>query len=169
MQSKPQPFAVYVLVAALVFSLLTFVAQGQTSDQVNNWSRVTALAAGAKVSVKLKTGKTVSGIVNSVSDSTLSLNVNNSTREIKREDVATVHEVIKKGSATKATLIGTGIGAGVGAAAGGIADASDDSGFEKIDHVATAALAIVGAGSGALVGYLIGRGGNKRVLLYEAK
>jgi membrane protein DedA with SNARE-associated domain len=69
----------------------------------------------------------------------------------------------------KATLIGTGVGAGVGAAAGGIADANDDSGFEKIDHVATAALAIAGAGAGALVGYLLGRGGSKRELVYESK
>ena len=169
MLSKPQSFTVYVLVAALVFSTLTIAAQGQTNDQTNNWSRVTALAGGANVSVKLKNGKSVNGTVNSVSDSTLSLTVKNSSREIKREDVATVHEVVKKGSATKATLIGTGIGAGVGAAAGGIASANDDSGFDKIDHVATAALAVVGAGSGALVGYLVGRGGNKRVLLYEAK
>src|SRR5699024_2833991 len=111
----------------------------------------------------------VNGTVTSVSDSALSLNVKNSTQEIKREDVATVHEVVKKSSATKSTLIGTGIGAGVGAAAGGIAGANDDNGFDKIDHVATAALAIVGAGSGALVGYLVGRGGSKKVLLYEAK
>ena len=169
MRSKPQSFTVLVLVAALVFSTLTFVAQGQTNDQTNNWSRVAALSAGARLSVKLKTGKTVNGTVNSVSDSALSLNVKSSTREIKREEVATIYEIVKKGSATKSTLIGTGIGAGVGAAAGGIADASDDSGFEKIDHVATAALAIVGAGSGALVGYLVGRGGSKKVLLYEAK
>ena len=167
MQCKPQSFTVFVLVAALVFSTLTVVAQGQTND--TNWSRVTALAGGAKVSVKLKTGKSVNGTVNSVSDSALSLNVKNSSMEIKREDVATVYEVVKKGSATKATLIGTGIGAGVGAAAGGIASSNDDSGFDKIDHVATAALAIVGAGSGALVGYLVGRGGNKRVLLYQSK
>ena len=169
MQSKPQQFAVLVLVAALVFSTISVVAQGQTNDQQNSWSRVTALASGAKVAVKLKTGKTVNGTVSSVTDSALSLNVKNSTTEIKREDVATVHEVVKNGSAKKATLIGTGVGAGIGAAAGGLADANDDSGFEKIDHVATAALAIVGAGSGALVGYLIGRGGNKRVLVYEAK
>lgn len=169
MRSRPQSFTVLVLVAALVFSTLTFAVQGQTNDQTNNWSRVAALAAGARLSVKLKTGKTVNGTVNSVSDSTLSLNVKNATREIKREEVATVYEVVKKGSATKATLIGTGIGAGVGAAAGGIASSNDDNGFDKIDHVATAALAIVGAGSGALVGYLVGRGGSKRVLLYEAK
>jgi membrane protein DedA with SNARE-associated domain len=95
--------------------------------------------------------------------------VKNSPVEIKRDDVATVHEVVKKSSATKATLIGTGVGAGVGAAAGGIATAKDDDGFDKIDHVATAGLAVAGAGVGALVGYLIGRGGNQRVLLYESK
>jgi hypothetical protein len=169
MQSKPQQFAVLFLVAALVLSTLTVVAQGQTNDQTNNWSRVTALASGTKVAVKLKTGKTVSGTVSSVTDSALSVNVKNSTTEIKREDVATIHEVLKNGSAKKATLIGTGVGAGLGAAAGGIASSQDDDGFDKIDHVATAALAIVGAGSGALVGYLIGRGNNKRVLVYESK
>ena len=165
MRSKPQPFAVLVVVAVFLLSTMTVAAQ----DQTNNWSRVTALSSGTKVAVKLKSGKTVNGAVSSVSDSALSLNVKNSTTEIKREDVATIYEVVKKGSATKATLIGTGIGAGVGAAAGGIASSNDDNGFDKIDHVATAALAIVGAGSGALVGYLIGRGGNKRVLVYEAK
>ena len=165
MRSKPQPFAVLVVVALFLLSTLTVVAQ----DQTNNWSRVIALASGAKVAVKLKTGKTMNGTVSSVTDSALSLHVKNSTTEIKREDVATVHEVVKNGSAKKATLIGTGVGAGVGAAAGGIASSNDDDGSDKIDHVATAALAIVGAGSGALIGYLIGRGGNKRVLVYEAK
>jgi small nuclear ribonucleoprotein (snRNP)-like protein len=138
-------------------------------DQTNNWSRVTAVAAGTKLSVKLKNGKTVNGTFNNASDSTLSVMVKNSPMEIKRDDVATVHEVVKKSSATKATLIGTAVGAGVGAAAGGIATAKDDDGFDKIDHVATAGLAVAGAGVGALVGYLIGRGGNQRVLLYESK
>jgi small nuclear ribonucleoprotein (snRNP)-like protein len=164
-RSKPQPLAVIIAVAAFLFSSLTITAQ----DQTNNWSRVTGVAAGARLSVKLKTGKTVNGTLNSVSDTGLSLTVKNSPVEIKREAVATVHEVVKKSSATKATLIGTGVGAGVGAAAGGIASSNDDSGFEKIDHAATAGLAVVGAGVGALVGYLIGRGGDKRVLLYEAK
>jgi len=69
-------------------------------------------------------------------------------------------------SATKPTLIGLGVGAGaaVGTAAGG-----NDSGFEKIDHVATAALTVLGAGVGAMSGYLVGRGGSKRVLIYQAK
>jgi small nuclear ribonucleoprotein (snRNP)-like protein len=168
MRSKPQPFAVLVVVAAFLFSVLTVTAQGQTNDQMNNWSRVAAVASGAKLSVKLKTGKTLNGTLSSVSDNGLSLTVKNSQVEVKREEVATVHEVVKKSSTTKATLIGTGVGAGVGAAAGGIATSKDDS-FDKIDHVATAGLAVAGAGVGALVGYLIGRGGSKRVLLYESK
>jgi hypothetical protein len=165
MRSLPQPFAVLVVVATLLLATVTVMAQ----DQTNNWSRVTAVAAGTKLAVKLKNGKTVNGTFNNASDSTLSVMVKNSPVEIKRDDVATVHEVVKKSSATKATLIGTGVGAGVGAAAGGIATAKDDDGFDKIDHVATAGLAVAGAGVGALVGYLIGRGGNQRVLLYESK
>src|SRR4029077_14560818 len=108
---------------------LTVTVQGQTNDQMNNWSRVAAVSSGAKLSVKLKTGKTLNGTLRSASDSGLSLTVKNSQVEVKREEVATVHEVVKKSSATKATLIGTGVGAGVGAAAGGIASANDDSGF----------------------------------------
>lgn len=165
MRSKPQPFAVLFVVAILLLSTVTATAQ----DQANNWSRVTSMAAGSKLSVKLKNGKTVNGTLNNASDSTLSVMVKNSPVEVKREDVATVYEIVKKSSATKATLIGTGVGAGVGAAAGGIASAKDDDGFDKIDRVATAGLAVVGAGVGALVGYLAGRGGNKRVLLYQAK
>ena len=165
MRSLPQPFAVLVVVATLLLATVTVMAQ----DQTNNWSRVKAVAAGTKLSVKLKNGKSVNGTFNNASDSTLSVMVKNSPVEIKRDDVATVHEVVKKSSATKATLIGTGVGAGVGAAAGGIATAKDDDGFDKIDHVATAGLAVAGAGVGALVGYLIGRGGNQRVLLYESK
>jgi hypothetical protein len=164
MRSLPQPFAVLVVVATLLLSTVAAMAQ----DQTNNWSRLTAVASGAKLSVKLKNGKTVNGTFNNASDATLSVTAKNSPMEIKRDDVATVYEVIKKSSATKGTLIGMGVGAGAGAAAGGIASAKDDDGFDKIDHVATAGLAVAGAGVGALVGYLVGRGGSKRALLYQA-
>lgn len=165
MRTLTRPFVAIVLTASLLLSAVTVAAQGQTND----WSKVTALSSGSNLSVKLKNGKTVNGTLSSVSDSTLSLTSKNAPVEIKRDDVRTIHEVVKKSSATKATLIGTGVGAGAGAAAGAITDSSNDDGFEKLDSAATAALAIVGAGVGALVGYLIGRSGNKRVLVYEAK
>lgn len=91
----------------------------------------------------------------------------NARKEVKREDVASAHELYKK-SATTATLVGLGVGAGAGAAIGLAGDASSD-GFEKIDNSVAAGVTVLGAGVGALAGFLIGRSGKKRVLLYEAK
>ena len=165
MRNFSRPFVVVVVVASLLVSSVSVAAQGQTND----WSKVAALSSGSNLSVKLKTGKTVNGTLNSVTDSTISLTAKNASVDIKRDDVRSVHEVVKKSSATKATLIGTGVGAGAGAAAGAIGDSNNDDGFEKLDSAATAGLAVVGAGVGALVGYFIGRSGNKRVLVYESK
>lgn len=165
MRNLTRPFVAVVLLASLLLSAVGVAAQGQTND----WSKVTALSSGSNLSVKLKNGKTVNGTLSSVSDSTLSLTAKNAPLDIKREDVRAVHEVVKKSSAAKAALIGTGVGAGAGAAAGAISDSNNDDGFESLDSAATAGLAVVGAGVGALVGYLIGRSGNKKVLVYEAK
>ena len=87
--------------------------------------------------------------------------------ELKREDVLSIYQGTKK-SATKATLIGMGGGAGAGAVIGA-AGGSNNNGFDKIDQAVTAGLTVLGAGVGAITGYLIGRGGSKRVLVYEAK
>ena len=76
-----------------------------------------------------------------------------------------MYQVTKK-SATMATLIGLGVGAGAGLGVG-LAGRSDN-GFEKIDNAVTAGLAVLGAGAGALTGYLIGRSGRKKELVYQA-
>lgn len=164
MCTRLQPFAALVLVASLLLSAVTVTAQ----DQTDAWSRVTSLTAGTKLSVKLKTGKTINGDFRTASDTTLSLTAKNAPVEVRRDEIATVHEVRKK-SATAATLIGTGVGAGAGAVAGAIGDANNDDGFEKLDSAATGVLTVAGAGVGALVGFLVGKSGNKRVLIYEAK
>ncbi|HEY6802149.1 MAG TPA: hypothetical protein VI306_01100 [Pyrinomonadaceae bacterium] len=156
---------ILVLISSLVLSPVLASAQGTSSS---DWSSVRNLAVDTKVSVKLKTGKTVEGKVKSVSESSLTLTRKNSPVEVKRDDIASVYQVIKK-SATKATLIGLGLGAGAGAGIGAIADASDDSGFEKVDHVATAGLAVAGAAAGAIAGYFIGKGSGKKILVYENK
>ena len=90
-----------------MLSTATVAAQGQTND----WARVTSLPSSSKLSVKLKNGKTINGDFRSASDTTLSLTAKNAPVEVKRDEVATIHEVTKK-SATKAMLIGTGVGAG---------------------------------------------------------
>lgn len=149
------------LTAALLLSSTPLLAQATNSD----WSRLNSLEFGSKVVVKLKNGKTIEGKFNSVSDSSLTLNVKNSNQELKREDVLSVHRVTKK-SATKATLIGAGVGAGTGAVIGAVGGRESD--FDKLDQAVTAGLTIIGAGVGAIGGYLIGRSGRKRELIYEA-
>jgi hypothetical protein len=156
---------IVVLLLSFLLSPVTLVAQTGTND----WSRLSAATTGTKLSVKLKDGKKIEGTLTGVSDTSLSLTVKKAAREIRREDIASVHEVSGK-SVGKATLIGLGIGAGAGAALGVAADASNDAGgFEKIDNAVAGAVTVIGAAAGALTGFVIGKTGKKRVLLYEFK
>jgi len=162
MRRRITQFATVVILLTSILLLPVTVAA-----QTNDWSRLTSVATGSKLSAKLKNGKTIDGSFGSVSDTALTLMVRNVATEAKRDDVVSVHQVTKK-SAAKATLIGLGAGAGVGAIVGAAADASSD-GFEELDSIATAVTTVLGAGVGALGGFLIGRSGKKRVLIYEAK
>ncbi len=156
---------VTMILCLLFLSPVTLMAQ----TGLNDWSRLNSVASGSKLSVKLKDGKIVEGALRNVSDTGLSLTVKNAERELRRDDVLTIHEVSPK-SVTKSTLIGLGVGAGAGAAIGIAGDASGhDNGFEKLDNTVAAGVAVLGAGVGALSGFLIGRSGKKRVLLYESK
>ena len=165
MRSRALQFAtIGILLSSLLLSTVTVRAQSATND----WSRLNSVVPGSKLSVKLKSGKTVDGTLNSVSDTTLSLTVKNAARDLRREDVASVHQVAKK-SAAKSTLIGAGVGAGAGAILGAIGDTADENNWFDTDGLLTAAGAILGAGIGALSGFLVGKSGNKRMLLYQAK
>ena len=165
MRIPTRQIAIIVVLLSFLLSPVTLVAQTGTND----WSRLNSVASGTKLSVKTKDGKKVEGTLNSVSDSSLSLTVKNAAREIRREDVASVHEVWKK-SATKSTLIGLGVGAGAGAVIGLAGDASNDAGgFEGIDNAVAGAITVIGALAGGIAGFVIGKTGKKRVLLYEFK
>ncbi len=162
MRIQTRQFATLViLLTSLLLSPVTLAAQATTSD----WSRLTSVPTGSKLSVKLRNGKKVDGTLSSVSDTAVTLMVKNTSTELKRDDIRTVHLVGGK-SAKKGALIGLGVGAGTGALVGGVIDASSDN-FPLAKGVTTAIGTILGAGLGALGGALIGRG--KRVLLYEAK
>ena len=152
------------LVASLLLPSVTLTAQTAT-PQTNDWSRLNTVASGSRLAVNLKSGKSVEGKLSSVSDTALSLSVKSKPVDAKREDILSVYQITKK-SATKATLIGLAVGAGAGAGIG-LAGANDN-GFDKLEHAATAGLTVIGAGAGALAGYLIGRSGSKRVLIYQA-
>jgi small nuclear ribonucleoprotein (snRNP)-like protein len=165
MRTRTLQFAtIGILLSSLLLSTVTVSAQTASND----WSRLNAVPAGSKVSVKLKSGKTIDGTLNSVSDTTLSLTVKKAAQDLRREDVATVYH-LKKKSAGKETLIGMGVGAGAGAAIGLAGDTADENNFFDTDGLLTAAGAVIGGGIGALSGFLIGRSGRKRMLVYEAK
>ena len=154
-----------VLLSLLLVSPVTLMSQTGLSD----WSRLSSVASGSKLSVKLKDGKTIEGSLRSVSDTGLSLTVKNADRDLRRDDVMTVHQFSSK-SATKSTLIGLGIGTAIGAAIGIAGDASGhDNGFEGLDNAVAAGVTVLGAGVGALSGFFIGKSGKKRVLVYDAK
>ena len=164
MRIQTRQFATLViLLTSLLLSPVTLAAQTTNSD----WSRLTSVTTGSKLSVKLRNGKKIDGTLSNVSDTALTLLVKNTSTEVKRDDIRTVH-TFNGNSATKATLIGLGLGAGAGAVAGAVADGNDD-GFEDLDNIATGVLAVLGAGVGALGGFLVGKSMKKRVLVYEAK
>lgn len=154
--------AITLLFAMFLLSSIPLRAQTASDD----WSGVKSLESNSKVSIKLKTGKSLKGHVSNVSDSGISLRANNATQDVKREDIQSVYRVSKR-SATKATLIGMGVGAGAGLITGAVGGRESD--FDKLDQAVTAGLAILGAGVGATVGYLIGRSGSKKELIYNAR
>lgn len=155
---------IVILLTSLLLSPVTLAAQ----TSINDWSRLNSVVTGSKLSVKLRNGKKVDGTLSKVSDSALTLMVKNTSTEVKRDDIRTVHQV-GGNSATKATLIGMGLGAGAGAIAGGIGNSRNDS-FQLVDdEIAIAVLTGLGAGVGALGGFLVGKSMKKKVLIYEAK
>ena len=155
---------IVVLLLSFLLSPLALAAQTAPTD----WSRLNSVTSGTKLSVKLKDGKKFDGTFDGATDTTLSLTVKNARKEIRREDVESVHEVGGT-SAAKAALIGLGVGAGVGGALGIAGSAGDDNGFDQLDHAIAAGLVVLGAGVGALSGFVIGKARKKRVLLYVSK
>jgi hypothetical protein len=155
----------FALVASILLSSVTLSAQNTKSAATSDWSALNAVTSGSKLTVRLKNGQSFDGKLSSVSDTSLTLSVKHKALDLKRQDILSVYQVMKK-SAAKATLIGLGVGAGAGAAIG-LAGSKDD-GFAGLDHTITAGLTVLGAGAGAVTGYLIGRGGRKRVLIYQA-
>src|SRR5215216_2103548 len=100
MRIKPTQFATLViLLTSILLSPVTVAAQ----TRANDWSRLTSVPAGSKLSVKIRNGKTIDGSFNSVSDTTLTLMVKNAASEVRRDDVVSVHQITRK-SAKTATL-----------------------------------------------------------------
>ena len=165
MNHKNNRVVCLALAVCLLLSSVTVMAQEAKSAVVNDWSRLNSIASASKLSVKLKNGQAVNGEFSGVTDALLSLTVKGKSVELKREDVFSVYQ-IKKKSAKKSTLIGLSVGAGAGAGIG--LAGRGNNGFNKIDNAVTAGFTVLGAGAGALTGYLLGRRATKRTLIYQA-
>lgn len=153
----------------LTLSLLLIVSLLQApvvsaQNAAGDWSALKAVATGSKLSVKLKSGKTVEGRLTSVSDDGLSLTAGGKANDLKAGEVLRVYRVSGT-SAGKAALVGAAVGAGAGAAVGA---AGGGGGFVPSRGVFAAGFAVLGGGTGALIGYAIGKSRHKRVLVYEA-
>ena len=151
-----------VLAASL---LLSPVVSAQTVT--DRWSALKAVAAGSKLEVKLKDGKTLKGRLTGVSDEALSLTAGGKPTDLKAVEVLSVHRV-GGSSAKTGALVGAAVGGGAGLTLGLAGSAADD-GFNDLDAPITAGLTVLGAGAGALIGYAVGRSRRKRVLVYEAR
>ena len=105
MTNKNKLLIRFCLVVSLLLSPTALLAQTANGD----WFTVRNLPTDTQVSVKLKTGKSIDGKIASVSDTSITL-AGKKQGEIRREDVQSVHQLIKK-SAMPATLIGAVVGA----------------------------------------------------------
>jgi len=153
----------------IVLLSLPQVSLAQSASAINHeWSIFTTLQPNEKLVAKLKDGKTVEGRLNSVSEKALTLSSGGKTIEIDRENVARAYQETKA-SVKKPVLVGSAVGAAVGAGMGvaaGSCNPGDVVCFNRSETVPI--LTAFFAGVGALIGLIIGKTNNKRVLIYEA-
>jgi small nuclear ribonucleoprotein (snRNP)-like protein len=159
----------FALMAMLAKPQVTF-AQAQTPPApiIGSWEGLKAIPPGDEVRVRLRNGQTLKGRLISVSDTALTLARGNINTDVTRGDALRVHRVISK-SAKRATLIGLGIGAGVGGLGSGVAAAAASGSGEPGEYgLAVLIYGAIGAGIGALTGYLVGSR-KQRALIYETR
>jgi hypothetical protein len=165
---KSKVLIINIVVLVLFANANTIVAQKVSTAQ--EWDAVKALVPGEKLSVRLKDGKKVEGIVRGVSDTQLMLTRGSAATDLNRETISKVYRIVSRStgrSIGKSTAMGAGIGFGIGAGVG-IAGGS----YEDLETAGLVGLlgglgAAIGAGIGAVVGAVYVKPG--RVLIYEAK
>ena len=150
-----------LLAITLVYSPL---AKAQQPTASGNWSAVQALASGDELVVKLKDGRSVEGKLNSVTDAELGLTRNSKSESFGRDRIFQIYERKRKSEKGKYAAIGAGIGAGVGLGIGLAKNSPpvDDGEIYPIGGT------MLGAGIGAIGGFLFGQAKRKRLLVYQA-
>ena len=156
--------AVCCLIAVMLAAPMNGLAQSTTT---NNWTAVSTFPSGQNLVIELKTGKKLKGKFGSASETAVTLMRGKKTEEINRSDIRRVSR--ENGvSAGKSTAIGAAIGGGAGAGLGAAIGGCDGRQICIIDRGGAAAiLGAMGAGIGAITGLLVGKGRQKKILIYE--
>lgn len=155
-----------VLSALVVITLVCApLAIAQQPAASSDWSAVqAALAPGDEIVVNLKDGRSLDGKFASVTDAELSLTRNSKVEAVGRDRVFQIYEKKRKSEKGKYAAIGAAIGAGAGLGIG-LAKNSPPIDDGRIYPIGGA---ILGAGIGAVGGFLFGQAKRKRTLLYQA-
>jgi hypothetical protein len=144
------------------------LAQTPPAPIIGSWEGLKAIPPGDELRVRLRNGRTLKGRLTGVSDTVLTLSRGDITTDVTRGDALRIHRVITK-SAKKATLIGLGVGAGVGGIGSDAAIASAGGGGTPGEYgLAVLIYVAMGAGVGALIGYIAGSR-KHRELIYETR
>lgn len=164
---KSKTLALLLVVFTLLMNLTPAMAQQGTTS--SDWSAVTAIAPGEKLSIELKDGKKLKGKLRAVTDSLITLERDGKTKDVTRDSIARVYRMAGSAgkSVGKAAAIGAGIGGGVGVGIGIASGGYEDLSGGEIAAIAGGVLAVVGAGIGAIVGGLGSK--EKKVLVYQSK
>jgi len=158
-----------IVASCVIAGMLALPMDGlaQSTSTTNNWAAVTTVPSGQKLIVELKTGKKIKGKFGSASETAVTLARGKNAEDIKRSDIRKVYS--ENGvSATKSTVIGTAIGGGTGAVLGAAIGGCDPNAFCTIGRGGSAALlGVLGAGIGAITGFVVGKVRQKKVVIYE--
>jgi outer membrane lipoprotein SlyB len=154
----------FALMAMLANPQIAF-AQITPNPIKGSWEGIKAIPPGDEVVVRLRNGQTLKGNLINISDTALTIEQAQRATDISRSDALRVHRVVSK-SSKRATLIGLGIGAAIGLI-GSVATAKSGEGEGDADLGALIA-GTIGAGAGALIGYIVGSR-KQRALIYETR
>lgn len=152
------------MIVLILLGLLTnpvFLLARSASD--SDWSNLTSVPVGTRLTIEQKNGGTLKGNFETVTTTSISISKSGKTEAIDRSNIKAIYRS-GKNSIGKTVAIGAAIGAGAGAGIGagvlGATGGSDDTAGVIAPFI------LVGAGVGALLGALVGK--KKRILVYES-
>ena len=156
-------FVVLVLLISLL-SLQPMAINAQATAGQGDWSAVQTIERGSEVVINTKQGEKMKGKLESVSDTSLTINRKRRATDVGRADVKSVY-LLKGNTRGKTILKGAAIGGAAGLGTGLTLYLPNQ---DDIIGWVVPSFAMIGAGIGALIGLLVGRG-QKQILIYEAR